>query len=140
VNDTLRTYAIAGAVLGGLGILGAAQIGLSHLLLAAPAAADNAAPVADVAECERSLHAAQSRDLTWTFPPFGYDYDGRPAVIVRFLPGGVHTLEEATWIVQAAECYASKGKWWDRPLNVIYTDGEWKHTIGRYDGEKVTAK
>jgi hypothetical protein len=59
----------------------------------------------------------------------GYDQDGRPAVVLRSkyrydmqsLPD-LLSEKDILSIVQATECLASKGQWWDRPIEVIWDD------------------
>jgi hypothetical protein len=93
--------------------------------------ADQATYSSNVADCARQLHAAQAREETWNFLPFGYDLDGRPAIHIHMRPE-TYEYDEVKQIAQATECYVSKGQWWNRPLNIISDD---HITIGRYDGK-----
>jgi hypothetical protein len=99
----------------------------------------------NLAQCEQDLHAIHSRGWTYTFEPFGYDYDGKLAIKVT--NGFALYLAERPegtllWVVQTAECYASRGARWDVPINVIYNrDGDnFPFSLAHYDGQKVISK
>jgi hypothetical protein len=87
-------------------------------------------PQLDVASREQLLRAAHAREATWSYLPVSYDREGNSAIMIR----PVRDAGDGAWIVRAAECVASKGQWWDKPINVI----DLKHeTLGRCDGNIV---
>jgi hypothetical protein len=146
-----RTACTIGIVIGGLGLLGAAQVALSFAALdrvdkSTGAGnldpADKAMAAKNLARCERELHAAHSQGYTWTFLPLGHDRHGDVAIKVRGILA--HDPEwyyesEILNLVRDTECYASKGEWWERPINIIADIGSLDNvTIGSYDGHKVT--
>lgn len=89
-----------------------------------------------LAKCNQMLRAAQAREEVWTYPPIGYDFDGRPAVMLRskYRYSSLINEAEILMIVQATECFITKGKQWNMPITVIYDNHE---TIARYTGSKI---
>jgi hypothetical protein len=141
MNQTLHNCLIFGAI---LGAFAAAEIALPHHLPTASDRPNNATAIKNLAQCEQDLHAIHSRGWTYTFEPFGYDWDGKPAIKVTdslALNLSIHPEGTLLWVVQTAECYASKGARWDLPINVIYNlGGVDNFPLARYDGDKVVAK
>jgi hypothetical protein len=115
------------ALLAGAALLAAVVV--AAVLLLTFGQQDNSA---QLAECSRTLHAAQEREEVWTYPPIGYDLDGRPAIVFRRGVVLGQTQVEILAIVQATECLVSKGKWWDRPIDLIEDHIIVAHYTGTY--------